>query len=109
MQEEARNNGLTFNTTRPEISPNGNFSQPQDVGLPNDGYFSITVSDDKKTAVVEMVLPQAITTEGPAVIIPVGTVTHTMQVTCELSGGDPNVKPRVTGIKLGQELRPLNK
>ncbi len=109
VQEEARNNGLTFNTTRPEISPNGNFSQPQDVGLPNDGYFSITVSDDKKTAVVEMVLPQAITTEGPAVIIPVGTVTHTMQVTCELSGGDPNVKPRVTGIKLGQELRPLNK
>ncbi len=109
VQDEARNNGLTFNKTRPLISPNGNFAQPSGLDLPSNGYFSINVSEDKKTAVVEMVLPRAIATEGPQVVIPAGMVTYTMQVTCELSGGDPNVKPKVTGIQLGQELQPLNK
>ncbi|MBQ9406846.1 MAG: hypothetical protein IJU37_08965 [Desulfovibrio sp.] len=109
VQEEARNNGLAFTTARQHVSVNGHFNQPQDVDLPNDGYFSITVSEDKKHAVVEMVVPSAMTTENPKQgLIPVGMCTHTLQVECELSGGDPNVRPRVTGIQLGQEIKPLN-
>ena len=67
------------------------------------------MSEDKKHAVVEMVVPSAMTTENPKQgLIPVGMCTHTLQVECELSGGDPNVRPRVTGIQLGQEIKPLN-
>ncbi|MCR5814959.1 MAG: hypothetical protein K6G15_10795 [Desulfovibrio sp.] len=96
-----RNNGLSFNTpTEFEF-----FVQPKDVDMPDDGQFSISVSEDGKSAVVEVVMDTAMIT-GNMAKIPVGSARHVMQVHCDLSAGT-NVRPRVTKVVLSQELTPL--
>lgn len=103
VQEEQRSNGLTFRT----IGTIDALIQPGKVDMPNDGQYSITVAGDGKSAVVEMIVPSVIVTDNAA-RLPVGAVRHVMRVQCELSGGAPDVRPRVTGVQISQTVSPLD-
>ena len=70
----------------------------------DNGSYSITVSPDKKTAVVELHSSKAICTDNKKTI-QVGTANHVLRIHCNLSAGSPDGKPSVTKVEISQNLR----
>ena len=105
MNEEEFKNGLTFIPPR-ELNKLGHLIPSQSAGLSETPSFGITVSPDKKHAVVEMRLPKAIVTNDSRKIA-VGSNEIVMQIHCDLSGGDPAIRPRVTDVQLSQNIKSI--
>ena len=85
VKGEELKNGLAFNPT----FILGSVRQPSNVNnlQADEGYYSITISPDQKTAVIEVLCPNAICTDDQNPI-QLGTVNQTLRIHCNLSGGE---------------------
>ncbi len=88
----------------PEITE-GLVRQKAKTDFPHESHrWVITVSPDKKTAVIEMFLPNFVCADNREGA-PAGTVLHRMRIHCDLSAGSPNGKPRVANVEVSQEFK----
>ena len=69
--------------------------------------YTVSISDDKKTAVIEVFTPQTVHVGNEEHSV-VGTITQNMRVTCDLSAGSPNGEPRVVKTEVSQHFEPAD-
>ncbi|MBO4300613.1 MAG: hypothetical protein J5861_03325, partial [Desulfovibrio sp.] len=75
-----------------------------ETDFPHESHsWVITVSPDKKTATIEMILPHFVCVDNKEGA-PAGTVVQRMRIHCNLSAGSPNGRPSVSKVELRQEI-----
>ncbi len=102
VQGEELRNGIAFNTRIMLGSTRQGNSAPDLKTI--DGSYRITVSEDKKSAVIEILYPSAICTDDLNAI-QLGSVNHTVRIHCNLSAGAPDGKPGVTKVEISQQIQ----
>ncbi len=100
--EDVAGTGLT--NYDPITNTEGLLRQKAETDFPHESHsWVITVSPDKKTATIEMILPHFVCVDNKEGA-PAGTVLHRMRIHCNLSAGSLDGKPRVTNVELKQEI-----